>query len=213
MSSNSEIKYKNLIDNKPYLTKAEVSILLGKKGKNLDKKILNLLKKKELILLKKGLYVSKIYLIKKPSFYEEYLANILYPPSYLSLEYVLAKNGLIPENVYVFTSVSLRKTRSFNNEIGNFTYRKIKKELFTGYQKQDFVENLKINIATPAKALFDFFYFKPFESYKKNIDDFRINFDVLKKEDFEEFLNYVDLSKSSKMEKTYKLLKKIYDRR
>ena len=213
MSSKSETKYMNLIESKPYLTKQELSLLLEKKGKNLDKKILSLIKKGELIVLKKGVYVSKSYLTKKPLDYEEYIANMLYYPSYLSLEYVLAKNGIIPENVYVYTSVSLKKTRFFENKLGNFSYKKIKKELFKGFYKKDFFENFKINIASTAKALFDFFYYRPFYSYKDNIEESRINWTALKDDDLKEFFEYANLSGSTKMKQTFKLLKKAYDRR
>jgi len=213
MSSNSELKYSNFIEIKPYLTKKELSFLLEKAGRNLDKKILNLIRKEELITLKKGLYVSKGYLNKKPLEYEEYISNIMYYPSYLSLEYVLAKNGIIPENVYVYTCVSLKRTRFFKNKLGNFSYRNIKGDLFRGYYKKDFFENLKISVATTAKALFDYFYFRPFESYKDNIDSFRINWNILKEEDIEEFFDYVKFSDSAKMKKTYRILKKAYDRR
>jgi len=213
MGSNYEMKYINLIENKPYLTKQELGLLLEKSGKNLDKKILNLIKKEDLISLKKGLYVSKNYLVKKPSSYEEYIANMIYYPSYLSSEYVLAKNGIIPENVYVFTSVSLRRTRFFENKLGNFSYQKIKETFFTGYNRKDFFGNLKINIASTAKALFDFFYFKPLDSYENDIANVRINWHMLRKEDINEFLGYVKLSDSPKMRRTFRLLKKTYDRR
>ncbi len=213
MSSNLEMKLQEILTDKPYLTKKELRILLDKKGKNLDKKILSLLKKKELVLLKKGLYVSKFYLLKKPDFYEEYLANILYYPSYLSLEYVLSQRGVIPEAVYVYTSVSTRKTRNFQNEIGEFSYRKIKKELFTGYELKEFTGELKIYIATKAKALFDYLYLKPFYSYRKSFEDLRLNLGVLTEQDIKEFYNYVKLSKSKKMKETFRILKNYYDRR
>ena len=58
--------------------------------------------------LKKGIYVSKSYIDSvNRDVYGEFVANILYEPSYLSLEYVLLGYGVIIEAVKNFTSVSL----------------------------------------------------------------------------------------------------------
>ena len=45
--------------------------------------------------------------------YAEYMANRLRLPSYLSLEYVLAKEGLIPEAVYALTSITSKNFQKF----------------------------------------------------------------------------------------------------
>jgi len=211
MSRKSEIKNKNLMENKPYLTKKELELILEKKGKNLDKKISLLIRDKYLIPLKRGLYVAENFYLKNRQNFEEYLTNILYYPSYLTTEYVLAKQGIIPESVYVYTSVSLKVTRTFKNQFGTFYYRKIKENLFCGFYQKPYFENYQIKIATLAKALFDYFYFKPF-SMVKNIQDLRLNLINFKKEDFEEFFSYVKLSRSEKMKRIYKLIKKENDR-
>ncbi|MFN4212974.1 MAG: hypothetical protein ACK4FL_03390 [Microgenomates group bacterium] len=212
MSRKNEIKNSDLIENKPYLTKKELSIILDKKGKNLDKKISLLLRDQVILSLKKGLYISKIFYLKNKENIEEYLANIIYYPSYLSKEYVLAKEGVIPESVFSYTSVTIKATRFFKNQLGDFSYNKIKENLFTGYYLKNYIENYKIKIATKAKALFDYFYFIPFQSAKQ-IDDLRLNWDNLEAKDIKEFESFVDLSKSLKMEKIYQLLKKRYDNR
>lgn len=214
MSRNYEIKNKELIEKKPYLTKKELSILLEKKGKNLDKKINLLIRDNFLIPLKKGLYTTRIYtLVNKNQSMDEYLANIIYYPSYLSLEYVLAKEGIIAEAVYVYTSVSLKTTRVFKNNLGTFSYRKIKDNLFTGYQQKDFSESYKIKIASKAKALFDWFYLRPWKTYFKSIEDMRINWSNLSQSDMNEFFQYTKMSRSEKMIKTYKLINQFYDNR
>jgi len=211
MSRKTEIKNKDIIESKPYLTKKELELLLEKKGKNLDKKISLLLRDKYLIPLKRGFYVTEKFYLKNRQSFEEYLANILYYPSYLTAEYVLAKEGVIPENVYAYTSVSLKATRSFKNQFGNFYYKKIKESLFCGFYQKPYLENYQIKIATFAKALFDYFYFMPF-SMAKNIRDLRLNLINFRKKDFEEFFSYVKISQSEKMKKIYQLIKKEYDR-
>ena len=104
----------------PYFNKVTLGEILNKGGENLNYWVKRLLKKGEIIALKKGLYVSKLYLLglgKNPGLkerYLEYLANIMRYPSYVSLEYALAKYGVIPEGVFALTSVTL-KTTSYRN--------------------------------------------------------------------------------------------------
>lgn len=195
MSSISETNYGSFLSKKPYLTKIELSMLLGKRGKNLDKKVLQMFKKKELLPLKKGLYIDPSYLAFHKGKVEEYVANILYFPSYLSLEYVLAKEGLIPEAVYTYTSVTTKATRMFSNALGTFVYRSVKPEFFDGYVSIRFQENYRIKTATKAKALFDFLYLRPLTSF----EDLRIHWEIFTKDDQSEFMQYVTSSDSRKM--------------
>jgi len=58
-----------------------------------------------------------------------FIANKLIEPSYLSMEYALNYYSLIPEIVFLRTSVTSRKTKSFNTAIGNFSYQKVKNDL------------------------------------------------------------------------------------
>lgn len=212
MGSKSEIKNINIIENKPYLTKIELALLLEKKDRNLDKKISQLIRDEVLIPLKKGLYVSRIFYLKNSNNIEEYLSNILYYPSYISLEYVLAKEGLIPESVLTYTCTTLKTTRQFSNKLGRFSYRKIKEKLFTGFSQKSYYDEYKIKIATRAKAFFDYLYYKPLK-ISNEIDDLRINWANFNKKDLQEFFYYVNLSKSKKMIKMYQYIKKKYDRR
>jgi predicted transcriptional regulator of viral defense system len=112
------------------------------------------LKKGYIKKVKKGLYVltsmvDKVNLVV--------LANKIYNPSYLSLEYALNYYGIIPDIPGTYTSVTTRKTENFKNEFGNYSYQKIKEELFVGYKIiQD--GNLSYNIAEPEKALMDYLY-------------------------------------------------------
>jgi len=208
MSSNYEIDFQTILQNKPYLTKQEVGLILEKKGRNLDKKILNLLKQGKIILLKKGLYVGKLYYLMNKNRLG-FIANILYYPSYLSLEYVLQMEGIIPEAVYAYTSVTSKLTRQFTNQLGTFLYRKIQQKLFCGYKEVSYQNNYKIKIATVSKALFDFFYFKTESELTKNkIEDFRINWDRLTKKDIKELKSYVQMSSSPKMERAFNLISK-----
>lgn len=209
MGRNSKTKNQETLESKPYITKRELSFLLDKTGKNLDKKITQLLRSEYLLSLKKGLYTAKAYYLLNKSQFPEFLANFLYYPSYLSLEYVLHQENLIPEAVYQYTSVSLKSPRTFRNKIGTFSYRKIKESLFTGYEYKAFSQNYQIKIAGKAKALFDYLYLKPMTASlsQELFSDLRINWDNFTKQDFTQFEKFSLLSKSKKMTEIVKVMK------
>ncbi|TSC95475.1 MAG: hypothetical protein Athens101410_534 [Parcubacteria group bacterium Athens1014_10] len=161
-------------------------------------------KNNKLIRLKKGIYVNKEYFdqIQKNNtfnFYSEFLSNILYQPSYLSLDYVLYQHNLLTELPVNFTSISKNKTAVFSNKIGNFIYHKVKNELFCGFKiikNGDFI----ISKASKAKALFDFLYLrKNILINKKAVEELRLNLGDFNKGDLREFKKYLKIEKSKKM--------------
>ena len=84
------------------------------------------------------------------------LAEPLYRPSYLSLEWALSFYGILPEAVGTFTSVTSLKTARFQNALGLFTYRHLDPRFFFGQKHL----NLPTPhwIARPEKALLDFIH-------------------------------------------------------
>lgn len=209
MISISGIKYQKELETLPFFSKQSASILIGKESKNLDKKLAQLTRIGYLKTLKKGVYVTSAYIDtvdKEPYF--EYLANILRAPSYISAEYVLAKEGLIPESVFCVTSITTKSSRNYSNKVGSFNYRSIKASLFVGYKEKEWQGNI-IYIATKAKALFDYFYFKRFKNFDQDIYDFRINWNNFTKKDLIEFNKYVNLTQGPKMSKVLKHIAKL----
>ncbi|MEK7061245.1 MAG: hypothetical protein AAB954_01140 [Patescibacteria group bacterium] len=194
----------------PYFTKNAASVLIGKTGRNLDKKIAQLTKIGYLETFKKGFYVSSAYAEKMPNEpYSEFIANVLRSPSYLSCEYVLAKEGLIAESVFAVTSITTKTSRSFSNFLGTFMYKNIKSGLFTGYYESYWEEKI-IYIATKAKALFDYFYLKKMENIEQEIYDSRINWNNFSREDLHKFEKYVTLASGKKMFNVLKWIKRNY---
>ena len=53
-------------------------------------------------------------------------ANLIYGPSYISMETALAEHGWIPEAVHSVISVSMRRARSFQTPLGYYDYVQIK---------------------------------------------------------------------------------------
>ncbi len=87
-------------------------------------RITNLFRQGIIIRVKKGLYVfGDVY--RKHPYSKELLANLIYGPSYVSLDYALAYYGAIPERVEALTSVTLNRSRKFRTPIGLFIYRQI----------------------------------------------------------------------------------------
>lgn len=107
--------------------------------------------------LRRGLHTVAEPYRKHPHSSPE-LANAIYSPSYLSLEWALSHYGLIPEAVPAFTSVTTRVTRTFENALGRFEYRHIQQGLFTGFSRRKLL-GVEIYLAQPEKALLDFVYF------------------------------------------------------
>ena len=192
----------------PYFNKVTLGEVLGKEGENLNYWIKKLLKNGEIIALKKGLYVSRLYLLsltknlELKERYLEYLANIIRYPSYISLEYALSKFGVIPECVYAITSVTTKTGRIYKNKLGSFIYKSIRDNLFNGFEVFEF-ENKRIKFATKAKALFDFLYFRKSGS----LENIRINWDQFDENDRQEFKKIVFDSGSYKIKKQLKKLK------
>ncbi len=157
-------------------------------------KVTKLLKKGDLIRVKKGLYIfGQQY--RKNSYSPEILANKIYGPSYISREYALSYYGLIPEYVSEITSVSTKKRRNFDTPVGRFSYTRIPLKLYRiGFTLITIRNNETALIATPEKALSDLFYFRGFNP--ENIhdlssllfDDLRLDENLVKKMHIEIFL-------------------------
>jgi hypothetical protein len=118
-------------------------------------RITTLLRKGTIIRVKKGLYVFGDDARKQP-YSREILANLIYGPSYISLEYALHYHGIIPERVEAVTSVTVGRSRKFLTPIGLFIYRIIPMTAFrTGADKVEIGGERSFLIAVPEKALAD----------------------------------------------------------
>lgn len=128
----------------------DIAMLSGETDFNsLNRKVNYMVRSGKLLSPRKGIYV-------KPGFSVEELACVLYTPSYISLEYVLQKAGIIFQYDSAITSVGyLSRTTEIGNHV--FRFRKIKGEILVNtaglIRKGDF-----INIATPERAFLDLLY-------------------------------------------------------
>lgn len=108
-----------------------------------------------------------------------FAANKIYSPSYISMESALAYYNLIPEGVFMTTSVTTKNTASYDTAIGNFEYRHCKPLLLFGYKLLQ-EKNFTIKIAEPEKVILDYFYFNTLNSVDA-IEEIRFN-EIIAKE-------------------------------
>ncbi len=118
-------------------------------------KVRSLLSAGDIIRVKKGLYVFGQTYQRGPRS-REILANLIYGPSYISLDYALAFYGIIPERVTVVTSVTLSRSRRFETPLGLFTYRFLSEPKYAvGIDQRETEGGQHFLIAAPEKALAD----------------------------------------------------------
>jgi len=129
------------------------------------------------------------------------IANKIYKPSYISFETALSYYRLIPENIYMITSASTRRTSLFETPMARFSYRTIKPSLFFGYS----LLTSGIKIAFVEKAILDYLYINP---AVRNADDFaslRINREeVLSQFSVERLTAHLQRFKHKRLSKTIK---------
>ncbi len=132
-----------------------------------------------------------------------FIANRLCEPSYLSLEFALSYYSLIPEAVFWRTSITSRKTKNVISKLGNFSYKKMKRELFFGY---NIIESrgVSFKIAEPEKAILDLLYLRHDLKNKDDMEELRIN-----KERYNEIMSQEKLNEYKEIFNSRILTKKI----
>jgi hypothetical protein len=161
----------------------------------IDQKINELLKSGTIIRVKKGLYVFGTDSRQSP-ICKESLANLIYGPSCISMEYALAYHGLIPERVETITSVTPKKNKQFDTPLGRFTYRHLGGAKYPhGIEQQWFDNQHPVLIATPEKALCDYVTLNDVPTLKSRKsakeflqDDLRIDSDAWERFDVKSLL-------------------------
>ncbi len=122
--------------------------------KSVHNKISELEKSGKIIRLKKGMYIVSAD-VSGQLISEELIANQLYGPSYVSMEYALRYYGLIPESVYIVKSMTTKHSKEFRNSLGTFQYTGCSKEYFSIGIRQEIKGVTSFIIASPEKALCD----------------------------------------------------------
>jgi len=160
------IRFKNTLRDFPVFSTADIRTAFG----NFDRRRLNEWHKKGYIRkIAKGFYFFTDADRDEKMLWS--IANKVYKPSYISLETALSHYGLIPESVYSITSVSTRRTCSFETSVGLFSYRTMKPSLFFGYA----VISGGIKMANMEKAILDLLYLNPLIRDAEDFSSLRIH--------------------------------------
>lgn len=128
--------------------------------KNPKKKVFDLKQKGHLQQIKRGHYFNiKSKELETTSY--EVIANSLYFPSYVSMEWALQHYGLIMDRVITITSVTTLRSKKFKTPYGPLSYTHIAKKRYPiGYTTRIINKNESFLIAKPEKALLDYINIK-----------------------------------------------------
>lgn len=132
------------------------SVLSQHQYQGVRQKINELLKSGNVVRVKKGLYIFGPK-VRRSALCKETLANQIYGPSCISMEYALAYHGFIPERVETITSVTPKKNKTFDTPLGRFSYRHLGNTRYPHGIEQIWVDSQHpVLMATPEKALCDY---------------------------------------------------------
>ncbi|MDD4193204.1 MAG: hypothetical protein PHI28_17850 [Mangrovibacterium sp.] len=136
-------------DKRSVFTLTDIAVLVGESDFNaMNGKVNYYVRTGRLLNPRKGIYA-------KAGYPPEELACVLYTPSYISLEYVLQRAGIIFQYDERITSVSYL-SRNIEIENRTFSYRKIKGEILVVTKGLNREGN--VNIASPERAFLDLLY-------------------------------------------------------
>jgi hypothetical protein len=160
-------------------------------------KIRSLIRDKDIIRVKKGLYVLGME-YHKP--YNKFiLANLIYGPSYITGQTALAFWNMIPERVELVISMTTKRKKLFDTPVGRFSYFYCPKKAFNlGILLEDTGDQKKILIASPEKALCDIAAIQSHISTKQAMKEF---LELMRFDD--DFKQNLDLSLLEKIEAGY----------
>lgn len=119
---------------------------------SLNKKLNYYVRTGKIMNPRKGIYT-------KPDYDPAEMACVIYTPSYISLEYVLQRSGVIFQYSSDLTAVSYL-SRSIKVGDNTLIFRKIKGEILVNTAGINRMEN-HVNIASPERAFLDILYLNP----------------------------------------------------
>ena len=117
-----------LVGDLPWFDFATVLQLSGEPRQNLRVRLYEWRKAGKLLSLRRGMYaLAAPY--RRVAAHPALLSNQLYRPSYISLHWALSFYGLIPEKTVVYTAVTPRVPRTFENDFGVYRYSNLKQKM------------------------------------------------------------------------------------
>ncbi len=137
----------------PFSHGALLPLLAGYRRPN--DKIASMVARGDLVQLRRGLYLLGAELRGGPVSLP-LVANALFGPSYVSLDFALGWHGLIPEGVVEVSSVTPRRSREYATPVGRFSYTHLSLPVYgMGVRMEETPEGASFLMAGPEKALCD----------------------------------------------------------
>jgi predicted transcriptional regulator of viral defense system len=179
------------VASQPFFDLATVVLLAGEERAQVRTQLYRWTRAGKLLPLRRGMYtLADRY--RKVRINPAELANHIYRPSYLSGLWALGFYGLIPEKVVMFTSVTTRVPRRFENSLGRFEYRHVKQSAFFGYRVAE-IDGRKVLVADPEKALLDLWHLGKGTWNEARMGEMRFqNLDSVDPEKLEQFAEVFD---------------------
>lgn len=144
-------------------------------------RITRLIRTGRIIRLKKGLYCRPDAL-SAGIIHRGVIANLLYGPSYMSLQTALSAYGMIPEAVAHVTSITTGKAKRYDTPTGTYLYRAVRTDYYwRGVRLAGDEPYSRYLCASPEKALADIVYLTPHLDTERAMETFL--FDDLRMED------------------------------
>lgn len=172
------------MDSRSVFRLSDVAMLTGiSDSRNLSARMYYAVRTGKILNPRKGFYA-------KPGYNPEELACMLYAPSYLSLEYVLQKAGVVFQYDTAITAVSYL-SREVEVADAQIRYRRMKGSLLAA--PQGIIQQENVSIATPERAFLDTLYLN--KSYY---------FDNLRSLDRQKVLSLLPLYGNKKLEERAK---------
>jgi predicted transcriptional regulator of viral defense system len=196
-------------DHLPYFTLASYKQISGadeSQSQLVRETLSRWVKAGHILRLKKGIYMTRRFYDRHQgeASFTPAVSAIIVPQSYVSLEFILQRSGVLTEITYPITCITPKNTRRIENTIGTFVYRHIKTSLYYGFSQANYL-GVRYNQASTSKALFDYFYFRPLPQRARTkrinlANDLRLNVAELPPHQRDEFAEFVMHSDSRKMD-------------
>lgn len=111
----------------------------------------------EIIRLKRGLYCLARK-NQRRSLNTYAISQLLYGPSYVSVESALSYHGWVPEGVFMTTCVSITRSATYKTPVGDFFYHHVPQECLYEDVEHVVADEGDYFMAKPLKALCDYIY-------------------------------------------------------
>ena len=172
-------------------TYSDVLVWLGESRNSVRGIVKRAIASGEIIHIRRGLYcLAQKYCRRSIS--RNVIANLIYGPSYVSMETALSVHGWIPEAVHSVMSVSSGRAKSFQTPLGYFDYVQVRQRpLLAAVERMQDESSTCFLVAKPLKAIADYVAsrgmdWRGVEPLEESLRIERENLDSLTPEDFNE---------------------------